>query len=1046
MNIHINEQAFSVFSRMLGSKKDKDMLTDHWVQCILEACESGRYPRREALEKECIEGSDAFSCFVDHLLGNGDVEAKLLQPILERMHVGTISISEFMSELSWAEAVIEDRLRSEGVNKDEQDEGVRRVRSVCRSISKAVLESGADIYQFAVARGGSAFCHIDTDGRIVFSNYEMKKLTGRDQIEGESFAALFGGIDRDLVNTMVAACKGRQEPQLGPMCIVNEPGERIPVGLEIAPVVAYERFRGCYARMVNISEPRKMMNRIFDQSPLGIVRVNSEWKFDYANVAACRSVGCSSLEGVEVRRLFPTPENWAAVEKQLRIRFETGEEGEYEARITRLDNGRLVPIKIASTPERDLKGKTVIGTMAIMRDLTQEKTATAVLEHAEECTTVRELMEKIKDEISDVLPLDGMTFSIMSSDLKHIRTPYMYFKDGPIEKLVRWWRPTEHVKDWMINKENRIIDDLEQLLEQPHWQELRSDSGIQALLQRRLFSIHRVPVYKEGTLCASFSLYRKGKKAFSPQEAAFIEGLFLDRAGVIALYLEERRDLTFRLKLLNDLIFRCHDLPNLAKTLAEQLVEHYDWEIVTIFMIDERQRVYRLLSHKIKQEVSGFAIEKDYQQPFNTGFLGRVHKTGVGINADNVRQEPYIRWYYAKHSQTVSELCEPLHLNGIRWILNVEDKDESAFSVNEVEGLRKLLDELSHLLGLAIQHYILEGTFNSVSDAIIVVDSMGQIVHLNPEARSLLGIQLNLEEGSLLGTDRENPVDRSLAPFLSDRSDLDWILRNRELRNEERQLITSAGESIEGLLSAYQLPKELGGTVFVFKDIRHLKKLKELSDLRDAFYRVAAETNPPLSLASTWLKRAKELFDPQETKSLIEKSLKQLNRVRISFDRLALCNRDGTGPSQDRILLDVRKLIRDMVQELPAFEADKVELSCRDQAHWVRADHYQLSFCFETILSCLLRVVPEDDMIQIRTDVSRPFILIEVSGFRPELSEAQPDLAGRSRALADVGIYEDLIRRFIENHCGRYQRLWGNSGRMVFRIELPLEEEGHCHV
>src|SRR5271165_1532505 len=134
--------------------------------------------------------------------------------------------------------------------------------------------------------------------------------------------------------------------------------------------------------------------RIFDRSPIGVMRIDTEGRCTYSNAKVSWIWGVTSLEGHTVRDLFLGDENLPVVEDQLKQRFEHGEANEYEALATRLRDNRQVPVRIAGTPEFDPQGQ-IVGSIAIIRDISLEQ----AIEHINHLLTLlrntKELLESV---------------------------------------------------------------------------------------------------------------------------------------------------------------------------------------------------------------------------------------------------------------------------------------------------------------------------------------------------------------------------------------------------------------------------------------------------------------------------------------------------------------------------------------------------------------------------------------------------------------------------------------------------------------------------
>jgi len=99
-----------------------------------------------------------------------------------------------------------------------------------------------------------------------------------------------------------------------------------------------------------------------------------------------------------------------------------------------------------------------------------------------------------------------------------------------------------------------------------------------------------------------------------------------------------------------------------------------------------------------------------------------------------------------------------------------------------------------------------------------------------------------------------------------------------------------------------------------------------------------------------------------------------------------------------------------------------------------------LSFCLMTVLSYLLRFVPEDDRIRVELSHSDGAVHITISGVLPEIPERPTGSLDRvtlSKTVSEIELCEPILQRFMVNHRGTMRRYRLQDERTVFHLTLP---------
>jgi PAS domain S-box-containing protein len=763
---------------------------------------------------------------------------------------------------------------------------------------------------------------------------------------------------------------------------------------------------------------------VFDYTPLGIIKLDAEGKCEYANKKFARMSGEPSFEGHNVRELFPDDENRAILEEQLKKRFQQQQPDDYEIGLTRYDNKRQIRVRIASTPVFDSSGR-VVGAIAIFREITLDRAIKRITEAIANCGSGNELLKAVASELKKLISFDQLHVAEYSREKKYVRS---LFADPPIDPdfKVRWFRMSPPMGKFAARQDIGKIDDMDEYYSQPGFTTLRKEDQKKQGWINRPRSLLRCPVARKGRVVASLSIGRRKANAFSDSEYEIFNSLPLREAVSRVLYFEDKENLKFRLDLMGSIFQDWEDQEKVAKVIVQQLLEHHDWDHAAFFHVDEKRQQIRLLSQKAKNDDPGFLLHAKYKQRLDSGVLGYVYLHQKAVNIGDLEHDLQFKNVAIRgfKSQILSELCLPIVIRGrVCWMLNLEDSRENAFSPDEVAELQVILDELRNLLDGVLARHFLETTISSASDAIIAVDGAGCISKVNPAVENLLGYS----QADLAGD--------SFLKLLDSQQLLNEVTDGRRLFCEQVSLKHKDGSAIGVLLSAAPLPDALGGAVFLARDLSLMKRLQELEYLGRVQRELAIQTKTPISLAFSWLETLRDA--DQET---VKKIIQELRKVELTYDRLALYEQNAGILPTNKILLDISEVTRNALNTLPEFERKKIDVKTAVGLPWVKGDHFQLIFCVRTILSYLLRFVPENDSIDYRLEREESRIVIRIGGILPQLSEAA--LPGESadslhRVLVDIALGEDILRSFVRANNGIYHQPVREGQRIAFRIDLP---------
>lgn len=916
---------------------------------------------------------------------------------------------------------------------------LQTVRKELTSLTTLALEETADIYEEHIETGGRPFCYTAVDGKIVYANTKMREVRGQicSDADLDYIQNYFEGEERSFVlDTLKNATPGEQARMLQTVnhgtadsSLGNRDEKKRPFDVMLKPRIVRGQHKGAYISLTDLSIAVTPFQRALDHLPLPVVRVDRNKTIVYANRKAAKLWDEADLEGKHLHTLFADPDALRTVEQQLRQRFCKARSSTYETTITKLSDNNKIPVQIYATPAYDLRNA-LVGSIAVIRSLELETMTRAINESVTRHNDAHRLLTDVTELIAARTDFDYISVNLYSRDLQHVRSLFS-FSPGIDENHfeVGWWQLPEQLKRWAASDSDNYIEDITEFIARPEWRQLRDDPSIARLLEKKLHSLFRIPVFREDRLVASIAFFKAPKNAFTAEERDFLERLPLRKVIQMVLYLEEKRGLNFRLELLKDILNVSGNLQQIADIVTRKLANHYQWENVEIFRIDHKSDEFILCSQFVLN--SRYRLPKDYSQPLHKGIMGHVYQQEEVDHyfCGNVHDDPNIKDYYIPghpKQKIKSELCIPILKYGKPfWMLNVEDVKKNAFSVDEVEELELLHREISSVIEASIKHYHLDKTFEYSSDAILTADCAGLVQSVNQAAEKLLG----LSSSAMVN----EPLEEIL-PF-SDKNLANWIILGGTAVEKEAAILTGKGDEIPVNLSISRLPANLGGSIIIIiRDLTIQMKFKELDYLGTLYHELSAQAKKPLSILENYLTALKH-EDRREKISLYAGEMnKHLNKLRLTYDRLAFYDpRKGISP-YNLIECYFSEIVNNIEEDFPEHEWKRLQFSGLRPDRRMKIDMYKITFCLESILLYLLRRTMS---APIRIDLTnrKKTLFCKIVGCDAEDDSGS---APSREAAVDLAIGERIIRRFMNYHKGTFGRK-KQADTHVFTLTLPLE-------
>jgi PAS domain S-box-containing protein len=785
--------------------------------------------------------------------------------------------------------------------------------------------------------------------------------------------------------------------------------------------------------MVRTLHSLGLRKEVLEESSLAIVEVDMQRRIRYANPSALRLLGApADYLGISLDLVFVDERSKKMVDQELGRR-RAGFIGNYRVVARRLSDGHEIPLQITGFPIMDERGEVVIG-LGLLRSLEQQELADAIRQLNRPGQKPEDLLSGLAAILKRVIPFERMSVSRMSSDMNHVKLFFSSIALGPALRYKRWWALTEGMKQWYATGSN-IIPDLEKFFEDPVWAPYRSDPAVQELFEAGIKSVLRKDVHRDGRTVCSISLMSRELNGFSKEQEEVLAS-----APVSAVVLQAYEDcektlMTQRLELLKALN-RKKKVDDACLELATQLGNIFDWAHVSIFRVDRSAGTLRLLAQHSRGQ-DPILLQDGYEQLIDKGILGRVVATSEAQNVGNVLEDPdYIRG--VQSHRVMSELCVPVGLRDakdIRWIINVEDTQENAFSSDELLELREVAEEICELMQRIAELFFLDQCFEHASEAIFVTDANLRLRRVNPAAARLVGYEdASKVRGNICDyLEDQDACARLSAPVPGDLGE--FVLKQVSPASQGSSRPPS---TIPVFVSRRDFPTGLTGSIFVARDTTSMRQTVQEGILEKAAYSVAAETCTPLSAAISELEGIARHASGDDAS--LRRLLRQLRRVQHGYLRLAMFNPDARPAASTSATLNLRSELEALARNLADPGRIRVEAATPGSPAVIHGDHFQIGFVFETFLIAMLRYAPEEEPVTASVSITGNDVEVRLRGYLDAGMPAQQLDAAWVPSDADMVIAKPLIDEFVANHHGSWLGSLGSDRRAEVKLRFPLAD------
>lgn len=368
---------------------------------------------------------------------------------------------------------------------------------------------------------------------------------------------------------------------------------------------------------------------------------------------------------------------------------------------------------------------------------------------------------------------------------------------------------------------------------------------------------------------------------------------------------------------------------------------------------------------------------------------------------------------------------------------------------DEMGALAKTLEDMAHNLALSSEEIQnekikIETILQNMTDGILAFNLDGKIIHINPEAQKLLGIEF-LDDINFDSFFKEIQADISLGDLLYMKPD----------GNIERTIIVDKVRFLRLSFAAFSINNKVGGVVVVIHDDTKNQKLEQAR--RNFVADVSHELRTPLTTIKSYAETLAESLDapPELCANFLGIIGSEADRMaRIISDLLTLSELDGKSSEYKMPEpIELRSMVNFIVERMQVEAKKKNQaLSYRpiNEVPIINGDRDGLERVIINIINNAIKYTPDNGEITVYTSCVYNDICIKVTDNGIGIpKENLPNIfnrfyrvdKARTRGTGGTGLGLAIAKQTIESAFGGKIKISSELGKGTeVSITIPLRE------
>ncbi|MFY0594616.1 PAS domain S-box protein [Roseivirga sp.] len=700
----------------------------------------------------------------------------------------------------------------------------------------------------------------------------------------------------------------------------------------------------------------------------------------------------------------------------------------------------------------------LIGLMAIARDITKDHDTQKALERSEE--KYRGIIQNLQYGLMEV-DLDERI--VYANEAMCLITGYSK------EELVG-----QHASDLLVDDTTRSV------IDNQHEQRLEGVASVYQLKLRHkngdeLWAlISGAPIYDaKGNRVGSIGIHMDVTEKQKDQEALIFARNQLEQQNE-KLH-KNQRFLSaingFVTKLLND-----ETLFEIAWEIAENVIEEFGFEDCVIYVLNEStNKLTQLAAYGAKSTKNRMVVDP-IEIELGVGIVGAVAKSGIAeIIKDTTRDPRYI----VDDAKRLSEITVPIVADGnVIGIIDSEHSDKNYFSDTHMEILTTVATLASNRLKNAIVHQRqletkkdlrdsekkLRTILESAIDGVISIDSNGFITEWNKQAEVIFGyaskevIGLTLTE-TIIPPEFRSAHDRGMkhylntgeGPVLNQKIEISALRKNGEEFPIELAIIpviTRGVQTFTAFVSDITIQKQVR-----LEMEKALNKEKEVNELKSRFVAMTShEFRTPLTTIkqnSDLISHRLELTAPEQFPKFakyFERIESELGRVTGLMNDILMLGRIESGKIEiKKKEHDLVEFCRQMVDKQIVDEKPVVHMKIQGVPRPIMFDRQLLDHVVSNLLTNAMKYSvgkkePKLTLVFNELDKARIHVKDHGIGIPKKDQKALFQSFYRATNVKNIqgsGLGLSIVKEFTEMHGGKVEVISEVNKGAEFIVEIP---------
>lgn len=438
------------------------------------------------------------------------------------------------------------------------------------------------------------------------------------------------------------------------------------------------------------------------------------------------------------------------------------------------------------------------------------------------------------------------------------------------------------------------------------------------------------------------------------------------------------------------------------------------------------------------------------------GLRAEAHRTSKTVFENDFAQSEWTKYLPSGHAEMDNVMFAPLIIESkVVGLLGLANKD-GGFSQDDV----RMATAFAELAAIALRNSQMwdsleksETRFRAVAqtarDAIVTIDSLGNIVLWNPGAEAIFGYSAEEIAGkpvtAIMPERLREAHVKGVARFFAggEPKIMGRTVEETGLRKDGREV------PIELTMSRWQA----GDALFVTAIIRDISERKQAEAQLRTYERLATlgqvagsishEIRNPLAIIGTSV-----FFLENRLKDADDKVKQHLSRIHDSIQRSTSIIQSLLNLTQMKEPgfqnLDLKEVIAESIASAAAPETVKVALDFPEGPVVVRADREQLRMAFSNLITNAIQAMDSGGTLTVKLLKENNTVALSFTdtgpGIKPEnmLRLFQPLFSTKSRG---IGFGLSIAKMVAEKHGGSIEVFSPPGAGATFTVRLPLKQE-----